>query len=120
MTGETENGRSIKVSRKLFQKKSNFVTHQDATTPKNMLRGTEMIATVRVSFTAEIASLSVIAAKYVSRPWLNASVKMMMIGISKKIITKISEIAISKNLEILLSSVGFKLSLKIFFLNSSN
>jgi hypothetical protein len=63
MTGETANGRSISVVRRLFPGNLNFAIAQAAATPKTTLAGTT-IATVRsVSRIAERASGSRMAAR---------------------------------------------------------
>src|SRR3546814_8730944 len=62
-TGDTENGRSINVIRKLFPRKSNFVIAQEAATPKTMLSGTAIAATSKVSFIAIQASGSATASR---------------------------------------------------------
>src|SRR2546422_2203934 len=49
MTGETLNGRSIRVVRRFFPLKSNLATAQAAATPNAALSGTTMAAVSRVS-----------------------------------------------------------------------
>ena len=51
-TGETENGRSMKVMRKALPRKSNLAIAQAAATPKTALSGTAMAAAISVSWIA--------------------------------------------------------------------
>ena len=53
MTGETEKGRSISVSRKLLPGNSNLAIAQAAMTPKTRLTATEMKAVSSVSRIAD-------------------------------------------------------------------
>ena len=55
-TGETENGRSIKVTSAPLPRKRNFDTHQAAESPKAALIGTTIAATINVSAIAARAS----------------------------------------------------------------
>ena len=48
-TGDTENGRSISVVRKLLPQNSYLATHQAAATPNTRLSGTAITATSSVS-----------------------------------------------------------------------
>ena len=49
MTGETANGKSIRVSRIFFPQNWNFVRHQAAATPNTKLKGTAIPAAKRVN-----------------------------------------------------------------------
>ena len=55
-TGETEKGKSISVTKRLLPGKENFAIDQAAARPKTRLAGTAMAATIKVSFTAAMAS----------------------------------------------------------------
>jgi hypothetical protein len=63
MTGETENGKSINVSKKLLPRNSNFAIAQEAATPKIKLAGTAIAAVINVKRIADSASGSLIANK---------------------------------------------------------
>src|SRR3569833_1021678 len=56
MTGDTANGRSMIVIRKLFQRNSNLAMAQDADSPKMVLIGTTISAVVNVSLMAAAVS----------------------------------------------------------------
>ena len=62
-TGETENGRSMKVSSTLLPRKSNLAIAQAAATPNTRFNGTAMTAAVSVNQMADTASGSVMAAR---------------------------------------------------------
>jgi len=72
ITGDTENGRSMSVIRKLFPLKSNLAMAQAAATPNTRFRGTLIPAAMRVSLIAARASGSLIAAKYAPTPFSRA------------------------------------------------
>ena len=63
ITGETENGRSIRVIRKFLPRKSNFAIAHAAIRPKTPFATTAMNATSSVSRTAASVSASRSAAK---------------------------------------------------------
>ena len=52
ITGETENGRSISVSKTFLPQKSNLAIAHAAQTPKTQLSGTEIAAASNVSLMA--------------------------------------------------------------------
>src|SRR5690606_26961406 len=83
MTGETENGRSINVTRMLLPRNSYLLTHQAAAMPNTRLSGTEMPTAINVSFSAAIASGSKMAPKKVPRPCLSPSLSTITSGSSK-------------------------------------
>src|SRR5436309_3390281 len=56
MTGETEKGKSMRVTRKLFPRKENLVIAHDAANPKSRLSTTATVALNAVSLKAAIAS----------------------------------------------------------------
>jgi len=68
ITGETANGRSIRVVRTFFPGKSKRAMHQAAATPNTALIGTATAAMSSVSLAALSASGSVTAAQYAARP----------------------------------------------------
>ena len=55
MTGETANGRSMRVMSTLLPRNWNLVMHQAAAMPKTTLAGTAMAAVVSVSLMAASA-----------------------------------------------------------------
>ncbi len=57
--GETENGRSMRVMRNCFPRKSNLAIAQAAEIPKMRLSGTAIAAAIKVSLMADSASGSV-------------------------------------------------------------
>ncbi len=63
ITGETANGRSIRVIRRFLPGNSNLEMHQAAATPKTRLSGTAMDAVSSVSLAALRASGSLIASQ---------------------------------------------------------
>src|SRR5690606_22036026 len=83
MTGETENGRSIRVTRMLLPRNSYLLTHQAAATPNTRLSGTEMPTAISVSFSAARASGSKIASKKVPKPSFSASLTTITSGSSR-------------------------------------
>ena len=72
ITGDTENGRSISVSRRLRPRKSNFAMHHAAATPNTRLSGTAMRDVSSVSLMADSASASTMDATYTSKPLRSA------------------------------------------------
>src|SRR5574343_182866 len=71
---------SIRVIRMLLPRNSNLVTAQAAATPNTRFSGTEMAVASRVSFSAEMASGSLIACQNTSRPRLRPWVTTMYSG----------------------------------------
>ena len=63
MTGDTEKGKSIRVSKSCFPLKSNLVIAQAAAIPKIKLSGTEIKAAITVNLMAANASALLIAFK---------------------------------------------------------
>ena len=63
ITGDTANGRSIRVISRFLPRNSNFAMHQAAATPKTRLSGTAIAAMSSVSFAALSASGSEIASQ---------------------------------------------------------
>ncbi len=63
MTGDTVNGRSMKVVRRLLPVKSNLAMHHAAVTPKTVLSTIDATAVISVRRIAASASGSVMAAK---------------------------------------------------------
>ena len=61
ITGETANGRSIRVIRRFLPRKSNLVIAHDAAIPKVVLSGTAMAAVNNVNSIAQRASGAAIA-----------------------------------------------------------
>ena len=59
MTGETANGKSIKVIKILLPLNSNLAIAQAAATPKTRLSGTAIAAAIKVNLIAESASGSI-------------------------------------------------------------
>src|SRR6266566_4396547 len=82
-TGETENGKSISVTRKLLPTKSNFPIAQAAATPKIRFSGTAMPAAISVKRIAASASGSRKLAKYTETPLASAEVKTTAKGINR-------------------------------------
>ena len=56
IAGDTENGKSISVTRMLLPRKLYLLTHQAALTPKTTLSGTEITTAKMVSLRADSAS----------------------------------------------------------------
>src|SRR5690606_40450443 len=84
-TGETENGRSIRVIRKALPRKSNLAIAQAAAMPKTALRGTAIAAVMRVRRIAETASGLASVAAAARQPSRSASVKTATGGGDRKI-----------------------------------
>ncbi|MNM67463.1 hypothetical protein D3C81_789990 [compost metagenome] len=82
-TGDTENGRSIKVTNQRFPGKLCLLTTQAAATPKTRFNGTTMAVTMSVSFTADNASGSLIATQNACTPPRKASTKTSSNGSSR-------------------------------------
>src|SRR5690606_14946387 len=72
-TGDTENGRSIRVIRNCLPRNWNLAMAQAAATPNTRFSGNDTAATHSVSLMALQASGSTMAARYSSQPFLNAS-----------------------------------------------
>ena|ERR1700712_319781 len=83
MTGETENGRSIRVTRKLLPRNVYLLTHQAALTPNTRFSGTEISTAITVSLSADNASGSKIALKKAPRPDLSPCETTMNKGNSR-------------------------------------
>src|SRR5882724_2874108 len=83
-TGETENGKSIRVTRNPLPQKSNLETAQEAEIPNTAFSGTAMAAVISVSRIAASASGSVIALQASERPSPNASLNTTMSGTMRK------------------------------------
>src|SRR5690606_17773687 len=83
MTGETENGRSIRVTSRLLPRNSYLLTHQAAATPNTRFSGTEMPTASSVSCSAAMASGSKIASKKVPKPCFSASLMTISSGSSR-------------------------------------
>src|SRR5262245_37912655 len=90
MTGETENGRSMKVMSRLLPAKSNLAMAQEAARPNSRLSGTEIPATMSVKRIAASASGSRMAEKYGPSPWASASVNTMRSGSTRNSRMKVS------------------------------
>src|SRR5262245_57963205 len=90
MTGETENGRSMKVMSKLLPAKSNLAMAQEAARPNTRLSGTEIAATMSVKRIAASASGSRMAAKYGASPRASASVNTTRSGSTRNSRMKVS------------------------------
>jgi len=82
-TGETENGRSIRVISNCLPRNWNLVTAQAAATPNTRFTGSAMAATSRVSRMADQASGSTMAARYSCHPLRRASVNTAASGTSR-------------------------------------
>src|SRR5690554_2187866 len=83
MTGETENGRSIRVTSRLLPRNSYLLTHQAAATPNTRLSGTEMATASKVRRRAARASGSASALKKVPTPAFSASLSTTTSGSSR-------------------------------------
>src|SRR5690606_25273776 len=83
ITGDTENGRSIRVTRMLLPRNSYLLTHQAAATPNTRLSGTEMPTAISVSFSAAMATGSKIASKQGPTPCFSAPPMTISSGSSR-------------------------------------
>src|SRR5690606_838810 len=83
ITGETEKGRSIRVTRYFLPRNSNRAIAQAAATPNTRFRGTAIAAAISVSHIDARASGSEIAAQYSSKPLCSASWNTVASGSSR-------------------------------------
>src|SRR6266571_6950115 len=97
-TGETENGKSISVTRKLLPTKLNFPIAQAAATPKIRFRGTAMPAAISVKRIAASASGSRKLAKYTETPLASAEAKTTAKGMNRNTPRNKAAIVISDQL----------------------
>ena len=88
-TGDTENGRSIRVIRKALPRKSNLVMNQAAATPNTAFSGTASAATSSVSLIAEAASGLESEATAATAPLRNASAKTTISGAKRSTASRI-------------------------------
>src|SRR4029079_1640725 len=79
-TGDTENGKSIKVTRTFFPGKRHLATHQAAATPKTTFNGTATAATSSVRNTAARVSGAMMASIHPVTPWRKASTRTIASG----------------------------------------
>src|SRR5437773_2768840 len=84
MTGETENGKSIKVVSRLLPGNENLAIAQAAATPNTTLSGTAIAVAVSVRRIAANASESAMAATYTATPFLSPSTKTNASGAKRK------------------------------------
>src|SRR5471030_2320310 len=105
-TGDTEKGKSIKVTRKVLPEKSNLAMDQAAAMPNTVLSGTAMAATVSDSRTAARLSGSTMASQKAVKPLANASVNTSTSGNSSTMAIKQIATAPSSSLSHSGSSVG--------------
>src|SRR5690606_6407873 len=84
MTGDTENGKSIRVVSRCLPRNSNLAIAQAAATPNTRFSGTEITAVSKVSLIAERASGSDKACQYTSAPLRKASTNTASKGSSRK------------------------------------
>src|SRR6266699_2283684 len=82
-TGETENGKSISVTKKLLPTKLNFPIAQAAATPKIRFSGTAMPAAISVNRIAASASGSCKLAKYTETPLASADANTTAKGMNR-------------------------------------
>eukprot|EP01022_Parablepharisma_sp_SALTPOND_P004178 TRINITY_DN1187_c2_g1_i1.p1 TRINITY_DN1187_c2_g1~~TRINITY_DN1187_c2_g1_i1.p1 ORF type:complete len:554 (-),score=206.99 TRINITY_DN1187_c2_g1_i1:2173-3834(-) len=95
ITGETENGRSIRVSNRFLPRNSNLAIAHAAATPKTRFSGTAMAAVSRVSLMADQASASVIDATQTSQPLRSASQNTATSGTNRNRVRNTSATPIS-------------------------
>src|SRR5690242_6617149 len=80
MTGDTEKGRSMRVSRTLLPLNSYLAIAQAAITPKTRLMQTEIKAVSKVSLIAESVAVSMSANTYSPHPLEKACAKTVIRG----------------------------------------
>src|SRR6185437_15881277 len=106
ITGDTENGRSIRVVKDALPLNSNLATAQAAATPKTRLSGTAMAATSSVSLIAATPSRSLSALRNTAGPLANACVNTATSGSSRITARNSTAMPISVHLTAGLSLVG--------------
>src|SRR2546423_8569486 len=95
MTGDTENGRSIRVTSTLLPGKRNLAIAHAAATPKTRLSGTVIAAVSNVRRIAASASGSVIAVTYAPTPLRKPSSRTNSSGTNRNTVRKASAAPIS-------------------------
>ena len=105
MTGDTENGRSIKLSNRFLPLKLNLAMAQAAATPNPALKGTAMAATSNESLMAASASGSTKAFRKIAKPFRKASTKTTINGKNKTTAANTIAIPMSVRLTFWLSLV---------------